>query len=174
MQAVETVTNDTATSVDMERLHKGVGSLVSDYNAAMARALVYIGDRNGLFTAMAGGESVDGRRAGGQDRPASAIYQGVARRHNALGLRGVRGGDRAIEGMASVGSPPEDIPASNRRGPAGRACGGCRERTTIRRSSVPTALSAAQAPLRRRPAPRHACCDRGLGRGCACRRGPRR
>jgi 2-polyprenyl-3-methyl-5-hydroxy-6-metoxy-1,4-benzoquinol methylase len=48
------MTTETAQTIDMDRLHRVVGSLVSDYNAAMASALVYIGDRNGLFTAMAG------------------------------------------------------------------------------------------------------------------------
>jgi 2-polyprenyl-3-methyl-5-hydroxy-6-metoxy-1,4-benzoquinol methylase len=38
----------------MEQLQRVVGSLVSDYNAAMASALIYIGDRNGLFGALAG------------------------------------------------------------------------------------------------------------------------
>lgn len=41
-------------AIDMDTLHGVVGNLVSDYNAAMASALIYIGDRNGLFTAMAG------------------------------------------------------------------------------------------------------------------------
>jgi 2-polyprenyl-3-methyl-5-hydroxy-6-metoxy-1,4-benzoquinol methylase len=48
------MTTDTAPAIDLERLNEVVGSLVSDYNAAMASALVYIGDRNNLFTAMAG------------------------------------------------------------------------------------------------------------------------
>lgn len=48
------MTTDTAPAIDIERLHRVVGSLMSDYNAAMASALVYIGDRNGLFTAMDG------------------------------------------------------------------------------------------------------------------------
>jgi hypothetical protein len=48
------VTTDTAPAIDLERLHRVVGSLISDYNAAMASALVYIGDRNNLFTAMVG------------------------------------------------------------------------------------------------------------------------
>ena len=48
------MTTETVAPIDMEQLHKVVGSLVSDYNAATASALVYIGDRNGLFAAMAG------------------------------------------------------------------------------------------------------------------------
>lgn len=48
----------TDTAINMERLHKVVGALVSDYNAAMASALVYIGDRNGLFKAMDGAGAV--------------------------------------------------------------------------------------------------------------------
>ena len=48
------MTTDTATTIDTDTLLKVVGQLVSDYNAAMASALVYIGDRNGLFTAMDG------------------------------------------------------------------------------------------------------------------------
>lgn len=45
---------DTTSTIDIEQLHRVVGSLVSDYNAATASALIYIGDRNGLFTAMDG------------------------------------------------------------------------------------------------------------------------
>jgi 2-polyprenyl-3-methyl-5-hydroxy-6-metoxy-1,4-benzoquinol methylase len=45
---------DTAAPIDIEQLHRVVGSLVSDYNAATASALIYIGDRNGLFTALDG------------------------------------------------------------------------------------------------------------------------
>lgn len=48
------MTTDTAATIDIEQLHRVVGSLVSDYNAATASALIYIGDRNGLFTAMDG------------------------------------------------------------------------------------------------------------------------
>ncbi|HZU14733.1 MAG TPA: class I SAM-dependent methyltransferase [Chloroflexota bacterium] len=48
------MTADTASAIDMETLHKVVGSLVADYNAAMASALIYIGDRNGLFEALNG------------------------------------------------------------------------------------------------------------------------
>src|SRR5947209_2549468 len=48
------MTTETSPAIDMERLQAVVGSLVTDYNAAMASALVYIGDRNGLFTALAG------------------------------------------------------------------------------------------------------------------------
>src|SRR5947209_16698147 len=48
------MTTETSPAIDMERLQAVVGSLVTDYNAAMASALVYIGDRNGLFAAMAG------------------------------------------------------------------------------------------------------------------------
>lgn len=47
------MTTDIDTPIDAERLNAVIGSLVSDYNAAMASALVYIGDRNDLFTAMA-------------------------------------------------------------------------------------------------------------------------
>ncbi|HLJ66174.1 MAG TPA: class I SAM-dependent methyltransferase [Chloroflexota bacterium] len=52
------MTTATAPTIDMERLHSVVGSLVSDYNAALASALVYIGDRNGLFASMAGAGAV--------------------------------------------------------------------------------------------------------------------
>jgi SAM-dependent methyltransferase len=48
------MTTETAPTIDMDRLHQVVGQLVSDHNAAMASALVYIGDRNGLFTALDG------------------------------------------------------------------------------------------------------------------------
>src|SRR5579859_387853 len=48
------MTTETAPAIDMEALHQVVGSLVSDYNAAMAGALIYIGDRNGLFQALDG------------------------------------------------------------------------------------------------------------------------
>mgnify|MGYP001363869475 CR=1 FL=1 len=46
------MTIQTAPAIDMDALNKVIGQLVSDYNAAMASALIYIGDRNGLFTAM--------------------------------------------------------------------------------------------------------------------------
>ena len=52
------MTTATARTIDMERLHQVVGSLVSDYNAAMSGALVYIGDRNGLFAALSGAGAV--------------------------------------------------------------------------------------------------------------------
>jgi SAM-dependent methyltransferase len=42
----------------MDALHQVVGSLVADYNAAMASALIHIGDRNGLFEALADSEPV--------------------------------------------------------------------------------------------------------------------
>lgn len=48
------MTTDTASAIDIERLHKVIGHLMSEYNATMSSALVYIGDRNGLFNAMAG------------------------------------------------------------------------------------------------------------------------
>lgn len=48
------MTTDTAPVINMDALQKVVGALVTDYNAAMASALVYIGDRNGLFTALDG------------------------------------------------------------------------------------------------------------------------
>jgi len=48
------MTTEVAGTIDMDRLHNVVGSLVSDYNAAMSSALIYIGDRNHLFEAMAG------------------------------------------------------------------------------------------------------------------------
>jgi 2-polyprenyl-3-methyl-5-hydroxy-6-metoxy-1,4-benzoquinol methylase len=52
------MTTETAPAIDMDRLHHVVGSLVTDYNAAMASALIYIGDRNGLFTALDGAGAV--------------------------------------------------------------------------------------------------------------------
>ncbi|HZS93930.1 MAG TPA: methyltransferase domain-containing protein [Chloroflexota bacterium] len=52
------MTTDTATTIDVDRLHGVVGSLLGDYNAAMASALIYIGDRNGLFTALDGAGAV--------------------------------------------------------------------------------------------------------------------
>jgi SAM-dependent methyltransferase len=48
------MTTETAPAIDMDALNKVIGQLVSDYNAAMASALVYIGDRNHLFTALDG------------------------------------------------------------------------------------------------------------------------
>lgn len=48
------MTTETAPAIDLDSLHKVIGQLVSDYNAAMASALVYIGDRNGLFAALDG------------------------------------------------------------------------------------------------------------------------
>ena len=38
------MTTDTTPAIDMDALHKVIGQLVSDYNAAMAGALVFIGD----------------------------------------------------------------------------------------------------------------------------------
>ncbi|GAC1645724.1 MAG: class I SAM-dependent methyltransferase [Chloroflexota bacterium] len=52
------MTTETAPAIDMDALNEVIGQLVSDYNAAMASALVYIGDRNGLFTAMDGAGAV--------------------------------------------------------------------------------------------------------------------
>ncbi|MDQ2743829.1 MAG: class I SAM-dependent methyltransferase [Chloroflexota bacterium] len=52
------MTTETAPAIDMNRLQQVVGSLMSDYNAAMASALIYIGDRNGLFTALDGAGAV--------------------------------------------------------------------------------------------------------------------
>ncbi|HZS95082.1 MAG TPA: methyltransferase domain-containing protein [Chloroflexota bacterium] len=49
---------EVAPSIDMDTLQGVVGQLVSDYNAAMASALVYIGDRNGLFVALDGAGAV--------------------------------------------------------------------------------------------------------------------
>ncbi|MGI8825454.1 MAG: class I SAM-dependent methyltransferase [Chloroflexota bacterium] len=46
------MTTETKQTVDMEKLMQVVGQVVTDYNAAMASALVYVGDRNGLFAAM--------------------------------------------------------------------------------------------------------------------------
>jgi 2-polyprenyl-3-methyl-5-hydroxy-6-metoxy-1,4-benzoquinol methylase len=49
------MTTETAgPAIDADRLNMVISSLVSDHNAAVAGALVYIGDRNGLFTAMDG------------------------------------------------------------------------------------------------------------------------
>lgn len=48
------MTTETAPAIDTNALNTVVGQLVSDYNAAMAGALIYIGDRNGLFTALDG------------------------------------------------------------------------------------------------------------------------
>ena len=47
-----------AASIDMNALNRVVGALVSDHNAAVASALIYIGDRNGLFTALDGAGAV--------------------------------------------------------------------------------------------------------------------
>jgi len=52
------MTTETAPAIDMDALNEVIGQLVSDYNAAMASALVYIGDRNRLFTAMDGAGTV--------------------------------------------------------------------------------------------------------------------
>jgi 2-polyprenyl-3-methyl-5-hydroxy-6-metoxy-1,4-benzoquinol methylase len=47
-----------AASIDMHALNNVIGALVNDHNAAVASALIYIGDRNGLFTALDGAGAV--------------------------------------------------------------------------------------------------------------------
>jgi SAM-dependent methyltransferase len=45
---------DTATTIDQDKLQAAIGRVVGDYLSTMAGALIYIGDCNGLFAAMAG------------------------------------------------------------------------------------------------------------------------
>lgn len=52
------MTTDTAPITDMDAQHKVIGQLVSNYNAAMAGALVYIGDHNGPSVALHGAGAV--------------------------------------------------------------------------------------------------------------------
>jgi SAM-dependent methyltransferase len=69
------MTTETAPAIDMDRLNGVIGSLVTDYNAAMASALVYIGDRNGLFVALDGAGWVSSDELAAQTGQSSRYLQ---------------------------------------------------------------------------------------------------
>ena len=90
------MTATTQAPIDQAKLEQFVGSVVGDLGATLNTALIRIGDKLGLYRAMAERGPADAGRAAGAPAPRT-LRARVARRRRRRRLRRLRRGDRPLQ-----------------------------------------------------------------------------
>ena len=90
-------------AVDIDKLHEFVFRAVDEVGATLNAALVVIGDKLGLYRALAGAGAADAGRAGRAHRHRRALRARVAERPGGRRLRGLRRRQRTLLAAARAG-----------------------------------------------------------------------